>query len=135
MEEHVRPTVAGIIEKNRKILLVKRGTEPFKGFWCIPGGHIDFGERAEDTVIREVKEETGLDFKPEFFSYFDEIVESVGKHYIPLIFTGQVSGKEKIDNREIVDIGWFSYEEANKMKLAFRHNEILNKWIKSKMDM
>jgi 8-oxo-dGTP diphosphatase len=51
-------TVAVIIEfPNNKILLVKRGTVVFKGYWALPGGRVDAGETAEETVVREVKEE------------------------------------------------------------------------------
>ena len=53
-----------VLVENGKILLVKRGREPFKGEWAIPGGRIDEGETAEDCVRREMKEETGLDVKP-----------------------------------------------------------------------
>ena len=44
-----------------KILLVKRDTVPFKGYWALPGGRMDPGETVEQTVVRESKEETGLD--------------------------------------------------------------------------
>lgn len=63
-----RVTCGAIIEKKGKILLTKRNVEPYKNYWCLPGGHIEWGEKAEEAIRREVKEETGLDFKPKFFS-------------------------------------------------------------------
>jgi len=52
-----------ILIENNSVLLVKRGREPFKGEWAIPGGRIEDDESAEECAIREMKEETGLDIK------------------------------------------------------------------------
>lgn len=125
IEKKVRATVGAIIKKDGKVLLVKRGHEPFKGYWCFPGGHIDFGETAEQAVIREVKEETGLTFKPKFLGYMDEIYPEINWHGEVLIFYGEAIGKEKIDGEEITGIKWFDFNEALKMKLAFDHQKTL----------
>jgi 8-oxo-dGTP diphosphatase len=53
-----------VLTEEGKILLVKRGREPFKGQWALPGGRIDEGETAEDCLKREMKEETGLEVEP-----------------------------------------------------------------------
>jgi len=50
-----------VLVESGKILLVKRGREPFKGEWAVPGGRIEDGETAEECAKREMKEETGLD--------------------------------------------------------------------------
>jgi len=123
-------TVCAIIEKGGKVLLTKRNAEPFKDRWCLPGGHVDFGETAEDAVIREVKEETGLDFGPEFFDYFDEIIEKLNWHAVVLAFCGSAEGEIKKCEKEVSDIKWFSVGDAVKMDLAFIHNFILEKWTK-----
>lgn len=43
-----------------RLLLVRRGTEPGRGRWSVPGGRVEAGESGEDAVVREVAEETGL---------------------------------------------------------------------------
>ena len=55
------PSVA-VVARNEQgdLLLVKRGTDPKKGFWALPGGFIDGGESATQAVLREMDEETGL---------------------------------------------------------------------------
>ncbi len=54
-------TVDGVLIENCKILLIKRGKEPFKGKYALPGGFVEYGERVEKAILREFKEETGLD--------------------------------------------------------------------------
>jgi len=57
-------TVTAIVKfPNSKILLVKRTTVPFKGYWALTGGRVDVRETVEQAVLREVKEETVLDVR------------------------------------------------------------------------
>ena len=61
---HGRPpalTVDGVIFRDGKLLLIRRKNEPFKGMHALPGGFVDYGERTEEAVVREMKEETGLE--------------------------------------------------------------------------
>lgn len=53
-------TVDAVVEQSGHILVVKRRSEPGRGLWAIPGGHLEEFERLEDGVIRELKEETGI---------------------------------------------------------------------------
>ena len=53
--------VDGVYVKDGKLLLLKRGVEPFKGFWHVVGGHVEEDESLKDAVKREFREETGLD--------------------------------------------------------------------------
>jgi 8-oxo-dGTP diphosphatase len=52
--------VDAVIVRDEKILLIKRGEEPFKGYWATPGGYMNWDESLEDAVRRETFEETGL---------------------------------------------------------------------------
>ena len=123
-------TVAAIVTPGNidtvEVLLTRRSAEPFEGYWCLPGGHIDQYEPARDAIIREVEEETGLDFEARFFGYFDEIIPERDIHAVVIVFEGKGRGKISIQEEEVTEIGWFSIEEARSLHLAFTHNEILN---------
>ena len=55
-----QPAVGTICFKGEDVLLIRRGTKPLAGDWSIPGGRIEFGERAETAELRELAEETGV---------------------------------------------------------------------------
>ena len=125
-----RVTVVAIIEKDGKILFTKRNVEPFKGMWAPPGGHVEENERADDAVVRETKEETNLDIKPEFLFYQDEIFPEIGWHRLALIFHAKGEGEVTI-NEESTEFKWFTPKEAMQMKLAFGHERVIKRWIES----
>jgi len=83
-------TVAVIVNKRNEILVATRANEPAKGTFDLPGGFVDMGETAEDAVIREVKEETGLDLQevrylfsiPNQYVYSDFEVETTDMFFL-----------------------------------------------------
>ncbi len=69
-----KPTVDGIIFKDTEVLLIQRKNDPYKGYWALPGGFIEYGESCEQAVKRETYEETG---------YITSIVSLVGVYSDP----------------------------------------------------
>jgi len=78
--------VGAVIVKDGRVLLVQRGTEPALGRWSIPGGLIEVGEALSEAVVREVREETGLEIQPvELVELLDRIHrdgDRVRYHYV-----------------------------------------------------
>ena len=115
-----------------KILLIKRDTVPFKGYWALPGGRMEVGETVEQTIIREVKEETGLDV--EISRVIGEYVETgvkdgVEYEYYPTCFAVKVVGGEiKRQESEIQQIQLFSVKALPK-PLAFVHDEMVKDYL------
>lgn len=128
-----KATVAAVIfpaTGNRKsVLLTRRDVAPFKGCWCLPGGHIDEFETVDRAVRREAFEETGLDFDPStFLGWFDEIFPEHRFHAVVLAFSGSGSGTLAAQPGEVAEIGWFPLEEACALPLAFNHNLVLQRY-------
>lgn len=55
------PVVSTVVERDRRILLVKRGKKPYKGAWCLPSGFAEAGESIQDAALRELAEESGVE--------------------------------------------------------------------------
>lgn len=130
-----KSTVAAIIHPpgdHRTILLTRRNIRPFKDLWCLPGGHIDDYEPVEQAVVREVKEETSLDFAPDrFVGWFEEIFPEHNFHAVALAFAGTGSGalQEQLD--EVSEMAWLQLDDALSMQLAFTHNLVLKQYARS----
>lgn len=115
-----------------EVLLTRRGYPPYKDHWCMPGGHIDPNETARQAIIREVKEEVGLDFTPRFFSYFDEIILDHKIHAVVLVFEGVYIGEVNAQPGEVLETGWFPFMQALELPLAFQHYRILSHYLQSR---
>jgi 8-oxo-dGTP diphosphatase len=73
-----RPVVGigGVVIEDGRALLIRRGSEPLRGEWSIPGGTLELGESLEQGVVRELLEETGLEVRVvELIEVFDRIFD------------------------------------------------------------
>jgi ADP-ribose pyrophosphatase YjhB (NUDIX family) len=79
-----------------RVLLVRRGKEPLKGRWVVPGGTVELGETLEDAVVREVREETGIVVRPrDVLLVFDRILKDEGGvryHYVIVDYVCDYAG-------------------------------------------
>ena len=89
--------VGALIFNRDKILLVERGHDPLKGYWSLPGGVLEAGETLEAGVIRELREETGLDVKPlGVLEIFERIIRDAQGapeyHYVLIDYVCRITG-------------------------------------------
>ena len=90
--------VGAVVVEGGRVLLVRRGSEPLKGEWSLPGGLVELGESLEAALIREVGEETGLIVQPlELIELLDRIHrdgQRVRYHYVIADYLCRVTGGE-----------------------------------------
>jgi ADP-ribose pyrophosphatase YjhB (NUDIX family) len=115
--------IGAVIIKEGKIVLIKRGNEPSKGKWSIPGGHVELGENLKEAVIRETKEETCLDVDNPILI---DVVENVdwdeqGKikyHYVIVDYLVHVKGGNIEAASDAAEIRWVPLEEVENYYLT-----------------
>ena len=120
------PKVAAtcIVERDCKVLMIKRGNQPGIGLWSMPGGYVDQGEIVEEAAVREVQEETGLVVE------VDDLIGLFSERGHPVIvaaFTAWEVGGVLKAGPESLDLGFFSPDDLP--PLAFpRDATILARW-------
>ncbi|MES2006928.1 MAG: NUDIX domain-containing protein [Patescibacteria group bacterium] len=128
-----------IVNEEGKILLSRRGSKARNqvGKWESPGGSVEFGETAVETVKREAFEELGIEIKIDaLLGFVDDIIVEEKQHWAgPTYLCSIVSGTPTIMEPEMCDeIGWFSVEEIETMNktITLTHDlESYKKYISS----
>ena len=113
------PCACAMVLREGRLLLVKRGVEPFKGWWGIPGGFLEPGEHPEMGAAREVLEETGLRIAvgETVGTYVDTYGEG-GKYTLSTYYLAGVVDGEPQAGDDAVAVEWFSLEKLPE-KIAF----------------
>jgi 8-oxo-dGTP diphosphatase len=116
--QNSKPCVGSIIVRGGQVLLVKRGIEPFKGDWDIPGGFLQPGEPPAEGARREALEETGLDVALTGLVglYMDTYPEDVAT--LTIFYEADVVAGELAAGDDAVDTHWFP-RDAIPANLAF----------------
>lgn len=109
--------VGAVIVHDGRVLLVRRGREPLKGHWSLPGGVLEVGESLHAGLVREVTEETGLMVEPvELIELLDRIHrdgERVRYHYVIADYLCRVQGGELLAASDADEARWVERSEWN----------------------
>jgi mutator protein MutT len=132
--DHPIVGVGVVILRQGKLLLEKRGNEPAKGKWSIPGGVVELGESLEAAVIRETKEETGLDVEsPSLIDVVHQVdLDEAGRvkyHFVIIDYVVTVKNGEPTADSDAAELQWVALGEVETYNLtaSFRRFFIKNK--------
>jgi mutator protein MutT len=119
---HPVPAIGAIILQGSEILLVRRGHEPGRGKWSIPGGSVEWGETLEEAVRREVLEETGLAVDVgEFAGISDLIVykdNEITFHYVLINYFAEVVSGTPVASSDADEVRWVPLSEVRNLDIT-----------------
>jgi 8-oxo-dGTP diphosphatase len=115
--------VGAVIIAEDRVLLVKRAHEPLKGEWSLPGGAVEVGEMLHDAVVREVREETGLDVQ---VGPVVEVLDRVHRtadgrveyHFVVIDYLCTLTGGTLANNSDAADARWVPVDELTPFALT-----------------
>ncbi len=113
--------VSAAIFRDGRVLIVRRGRPPAQGVHTLPGGGVELGETLEAAVIREVREETGLDIEPLALAGYRQMIArdaggKVERHFVILPFAARwIAGKISL-NEELAEANWLLPSELSGLK-------------------
>jgi 8-oxo-dGTP diphosphatase len=135
MKEYRNPTPTAdiILQRDSKILMVRRKKDPFKGQLALPGGFINEGETAEEAAKREAIEETTLEVEPiEILGVYSDPKRDPRKHIMSIVFVGIIVGGSDKAGDDAESIEWVELGAIEKQEIAFDHAQILRDYKKWK---
>ncbi|MEK6977428.1 MAG: NUDIX hydrolase [Candidatus Hydrothermarchaeota archaeon] len=118
-------TVDAVVEQQDRILLVRRGREPFRGAWALPGGFVEYGESTEEAAAREVMEEADVAIELEgLLGVYSDPHRDPRGHVISICYVARGRG-EPMGGSDAAEARFFPLEALEDMSLAFDHAGII----------
>jgi len=121
--------VGGVVVRDGRALLVRRGKEPLYGRWVVPGGTVELGETLEEAVVREMEEETGLRVEPvgvlAVFDRIDRDGERVAYHYVIVDYLCRWRSGEARAASDALEVAWASAEDLARYELQAKALEVV----------
>ena len=116
-----------IFNDNHEFILIKRKNDPFKDYWALPGGFVDYGETTKHAAIREAKEETSIDIESvKLFNVYSDPDRDPRRHTVSVFYLAHGNFDDAKADDDAKDIGVFTFDCLEGKQLAFDHRKILD---------
>lgn len=120
------PTVDVILQRDSKVLMVRRKKDPFKDRLALPGGFVNEGETVEEAMKRESIEETSLEVEPvDILGVYSDPKRDPRKHIVTVVFIGIIVGGSSRAGDDAASIEWVKIADIKRQQIAFDHAQIL----------
>lgn len=128
-----KPCAEALVVRDGKLMLVRRAIEPFAGWWDVPGGFLEPGEHPEAGVVRELREETGLEVRPvRLVGISVDVYGPEREPTMSVAYECDVIGGEERPADDAREIGWFALD-AIPTEIAFEHApKLIAAWVASR---
>lgn len=115
-----------IFDDNYNFILIKRKNNPYKDYWALPGGFVEYGESVETAAIREAKEETSIDVElVDLVNVYSKPDRDPRGHTITVAYTAKGNLNSMKADSDANDIKIFKYDDLDKINIAFDHAQII----------
>ena len=112
-----------IIPSERGVVLIRRGTEPFRGRWALPGGFVEVGETVEEAAYREAAEETGLAVEvARLVGVYSDPERDPRGHNVSVAFLARVISGDLVAATDATEVAVL---DPSSVELAFDHRKII----------
>ena len=134
MSNYRKPSVTAdvfIFDDDFNFILIKRKNDPYKDYWALPGGFVEYGESVETAAVREAKEETSIDVElKDLVNVYSKPDRDPRGHTITVAFTAKGDFNSRKADDDAKDIGIFSSENLGEIDIAFDHAKIIGDCLK-----
>lgn len=124
--------VGALIFRRSAVLMIERGKDPYKGYWSIPGGMVEPGEKLEAAVMREVKEETNLDVRVDFLAeIFERIMRDekgvLEYHYVLIDYVCRLRGGELRAGEDAAKAEWIPMKRLAELPVTEGTRDVIER--------
>jgi ADP-ribose pyrophosphatase YjhB (NUDIX family)/N-acetylglutamate synthase-like GNAT family acetyltransferase len=122
-----------VVEREGRVVLVRRGMNPKRGYWSLPAGYVERDEAPEETAVRETWEETGLHVALDnLLGVYSFPHESTGSRGVLVLYAAHIVGGELRAGDDAEEVGTFAPEEVPEDIAFDTHQQALKDWLRAK---